>query len=400
MAPHLAAGASFHAPERIRQSFSVSFSYDVLFTCDVFDPVNRVLVEALSGDEPGRKHAVLAVLDHGLETAWPELRRWMGSYFARHAARISLSGEPEAIPGGEAAKNDPAVVQRLLAEIHRHRLDRHSFVLVIGGGAVQDAASYAAATAHRGIRTVRMPTTVLSQCDSGVGVKNGINLFDSKNFAGSFVPPFAVISDARFLERLPARDRVAGLAEAIKVALIRDSVFFSSLETHASALANFDSSAIAGAIRRSAELHLQHIATGGDPFERGSARPLDFGHWAAHKLETLTGHDLRHGEAVAIGLVLDSRYSFEANLLPEADFLRIFRLVGRVGLPRWHEALRIADPNGRPAVLAGLDEFREHLGGDLTITLLRGVGQAVDVHEMDARLVEKSLAWMRSAAAP
>ena len=240
-------------------------------------------------------------------------------------------------------------------------MDRHSFALVLGGGAVQDAAGFAAATAHRGIRTVRMPTTVLSQNDSGVGVKNGVNRFGSKNFVGTFSPPFAVVNDASFLDRLPARDRVAGLAEALKVALIRDAAFFESLEGAADALASFDRDATEEVARRCAALHLRHIATGGDPFELGSARPLDFGHWAAHKLESMTAHELRHGEAVAIGIALDTRYSVEAEPARRGRRrARIHALMGRLGLPRWHDALAIRAGGGRLAVLDGLDEFREH----------------------------------------
>jgi 3-dehydroquinate synthase len=246
-----------------------------------------------------------------------------------------------------------------------------------------------------------MPTTVLSQNDSGVGVKNGVNLHDAKNFLGTFVPPFAVINDARFLERLPPRDRVAGLAEAIKVALIRDGGFFQMMEQNAAALAAFDGPITEAVIQRCAELHLRHIATGGDPFEQGSARPLDFGHWAAHKLEALTAtaHQLRHGEAVALGILLDGRYSVEAGLLPEADYLRLRRLVLQVGLPAWHPALDGRDADGRLTVLAGLEDFRQHLGGELTVTLLRGIGQAVEVNEMRPDLIERALGWLRTAAA-
>jgi 3-dehydroquinate synthase len=382
-------------PDRIHQSFSVRFEYDVLFTRDVFAPSNPVLRDALAAREPDRHQRVLAVIDQGFEAAWPEVRGWLGDYFQHHADRLTLVSDPLAMVGGEAAKNDPALIEALHAALHRHHVDRHSYVLIIGGGGVQDAAGYAAATAHRGIRTVRMPTTVLSQNDSGVGVKNGINAFGAKNFVGTFVPPDAVINDLRFLERLPPRERVAGMAEAVKVALIRDATFFGWLETHAHALASGDAEALAILIRRCAELHVRHIGTGGDPFERGSARPLDFGHWAAHKMEAMTAHELRHGEAVAIGVLLDSRYSVEAGLLDEGALARIERLLIALGLPRWHAALDARTPQGRLAVLSGLDDFREHLGGELTITLLRGVGQAVEVHEVQEPLVARAVAWLR-----
>jgi 3-dehydroquinate synthase len=383
-------------PDRIRQSFSVPFEYDVIFTRDAFAPDNRALVDALSQRQPNRRHKVLAIFDEGFAAAYPETAAQLRAYFQRHADHLVLVTDPVPILAGEAAKNDPDLVHRLHTLFHQHHMDRHSFVLVVGGGGVQDAAGYAAATAHRGIRTVRMPTTVLGQNDSGVGVKNGINAFGNKNFIGTFVPPYAVINDFRFLERLPHRDAIAGMAEAVKVSLIRDGSFFAWLEAHAAQLAASDPEPLGTLIRRCAELHLRHIGTGGDPFERGSARPLDFGHWAAHKLEALTAHELRHGEAVAIGLVLDSRYSVEAGLLSEADFTRIERLIARLGLPRWHDALLAPGRGTRPALFDGLDDFREHLGGDLTITLLRGIGQALDVHEMHEPLIEKALAWMRA----
>ena len=382
--------------DRIRQSFAVPFEYDVIFTRDVFAPENRVLVDALAQRQPQRRHKVLAIFDEGFAAAWPETAGQLRSYFERHSDHLTLVTDPVPVVGGEAAKNDPGLVGRLHALFHQHHMDRHSFVLVVGGGGVQDAVGFAAATAHRGIRTVRMPTTVLGQNDSGVGVKNGVNAFGNKNFVGTFVPPYAVVNDLRFLERLPRRDAIAGMAEAVKVSLIRDGAFFGWLEGHAAALAALEPEPLATLIRRCAELHLRHIGTGGDPFERGSARPLDFGHWAAHKLEALTAHELRHGEAVAIGLVLDSRYSVEAGLLPEADFGRIERLLARLGLPRWHDLLLAPGRGERPALFDGLDDFREHLGGDLTITLLRGIGQAVDVHEMHEPLIEKALGWMRA----
>lgn len=383
---------------RIEQAFSVPFAYDVVFSRDALDPANPTLVDAITRREPARRHRVLPVVDAGLAAAWPELGGWLTAYFTRHAERLELVALPASVVGGEAVKNDPDVIARLLALFQEHHMDRHSFVMVLGGGAVLDAVGFAAATAHRGLRVVRVPTTVLSQNDSGVGVKNGVNLFGAKNFVGTFAPPFAVVNDARFLERLPARDRVAGLAEAVKVALIRDAAFFAALEAAAPALARFELDATEDVIRRCATLHLRHIATGGDPFELGSARPLDYGHWAAHKLESMTGHELRHGEAVAIGIVLDSRYAFERGLLSEADCGRIFSVIQALGLPRWHDALAIRAAGGRLAVLDGLDEFREHLGGALTVTLLRGIGEAVEVNEIDAALVEKSIAWMRARA--
>jgi 3-dehydroquinate synthase len=271
-------------------------------------------------------------------------------------------------------------------------------VLIVGGGAVLDMAGYAAATTHRGLRVVRLPTTVLGQNDSGVGVKNGVNALGTKNLLGTFAPPFAVINDRCFLATLSARDLTSGMAEAVKVALIRDRAFFEWLEANTARLAAFEEDAVAYSIRRCAELHLAHIAGSGDPFETGSARPLDFGHWAAHKLETLTGHALRHGEAVAIGIALDSRYAVETDRLDEGSQGRICAVLERLGLPLWHDALEEADSAGAPQVLRGLEEFREHLGGELCLTLLRAIGQGVEVHEVEPMALRRSLGWLRARA--
>jgi 3-dehydroquinate synthase len=143
---------------------------------------------------------------------------------------------------------------------------------------------------------------------------------------------------------------------------------------------------------------MRQIAHGGDPFETGSARPLDFGHWAAHKLETLTRHALRHGEAVAIGIALDTRYSVLAGLLPEADGTRVHRLLAGLGFHLWDDALDLRDENRGRRVLAGLAEFQEHLGGELTITLLEAIGRGVEVHEMHEPLVETAIRWLKAQA--
>jgi 3-dehydroquinate synthase len=381
------------------QEFTVAFRYPVYFTADALDPANPTLAEAVSRAEPDRRHRVFVVVDDGVAHAWPDLCAAVGRYADAHPRLLELTAAPVLIPGGERAKNDPAVTQRLHERLHELRIDRHSFVLVVGGGAVQDAAGYAAATAHRGVRIVRLPTTVLSQGDGGVGVKNAINAFGTKNFIGTFAPPFAVVNDVRFIQSLPRRDRIAGIAEAVKVSLIRDRSFFDWLVDNAASLAALEPDAMAEMIRGSATLHLRHIATSGDPFEHGSARPLDFGHWAAHKLETLSAYRLSHGEAVAIGMLLDARYSVEAGLMDARCLDAISALVDRLGLPRWDEVLELRGADGAPRVLEGLAEFREHLGGELTVTLLEGIGRGIDAHVIDSGCVARAIEWLRERQA-
>jgi 3-dehydroquinate synthase len=284
--------------------------------------------------------------------------------------------------------------------IFDHHIDRHSFVIGVGGGAMLDAVGLVAATAHRGIRHIRIPTTVLAQADSAVGVKNGVNLYGVKNYVGTFAPPFAVLNDLNFVVSLPSRDKIAGMAEAVKVSLIRDAKFFTWLERNADLLATFDRAAMSTLIKRCAELHMHQIARGGDPFEMGSARPLDYGHWSAHKLESMTRYHLRHGEAVAIGLALDARYSVLVGLLDAGLEDRICFLLEHLGFKLWHPAIERKRSEGESEILAGLREFREHLGGELTITLLTSLGTGIEVHEMDEQLIAQSIEWLKFRQLP
>lgn len=378
------------------QRFSVPYEYPVVFTRHLFAPENPLLAEVVALREAGKRHRCLVYVDDGLAGARPGLIPAITAYFDAHAARMELLEVPKLASGGETIKRELTHIEAIQDAIHQLGVDRHSFVIAVGGGAVLDAVGLAAATAHRGVRHIRAPSTVLSQNDSGVGVKNAVNLNGVKNFVGTFAPPWAVLNDFELLDTLAPRERLAGIAEAIKVALIRDGNFFVWLEATADRLLTFDSVAEEHMIRRSAELHMRQIAHGGDPFEFGSARPLDFGHWSAHRLEALTHNHVSHGEAVAIGVALDARYSVLTGLLPEGEEVRVAALMEHLGLRLWHPALVKPGADGVPAILTGLREFREHLGGELTVTLLERIGEGVEVHEMDQELVMQSIDWLRA----
>lgn len=371
----------------------VHFRYDVHFTTDLFSPANLTFREVvLAGSREARRPVrVLFVVDADVENSRP-VRPLIEGYFKRHADALALAGAPVLLPGGEGVKNDPAHVDAIRRAVNDTGLDRHSYLAVIGGGALLDVGGFAAATAHRGIRLLRIPTTTLSQNDSGVGVKNGINSFGKKNFTGTFAPAWAVLNDLRFLETLPDREWRAGIAEAVKVALIKDGAFFEGIEDSVSALAARDLEAMGRMNHRCAELHVQHICQGGDPFEMGSSRPLDFGHWSAHKLEQLTNYRLRHGEAVAIGLALDVTYSHLKGWLSAGDVRRVCDVLTGVGFALYDPALE------SPKVFDGLREFREHLGGELTIQMLRRIGEGFNVHEIDEDLMRRSVAQLKAAA--
>jgi 3-dehydroquinate synthase len=378
--------------ELIRQRVRLEFNYDVHFTRGVFQLGNSVLRDMVASAGPGERRT-LFVVDSGTCTTERRLPEQIEAYCRANRDVIANVCSPLVLPGGESIKNSDAYVDQTRQLIHRHGICRHSFVVAVGGGALLDAVGYAAATAHRGVRLIRLPSTVLSQNDSGVGVKNSLNLFGKKNFLGTFATPFGVINDFDFLGSLTDRDWRSGMAEAIKVALIKDSRFFSYLEQHAKAISRRDPAPMEQSIYRCAELHLGHIR-GGDPFETGSSRPLDFGHWAAHKLEQLTHHQLRHGEAVAIGIALDSTYSHLTGLLSDSEWRRIIDLLMNLGFSLYLPELESHDKESG-ALLAGLTEFQEHLGGRLTVMLLEGIGSGLEVHHLDRDVIAKSIEVLR-----
>ncbi|MGH7993492.1 MAG: 3-dehydroquinate synthase, partial [Limisphaerales bacterium] len=343
----------------------------------------------------GTPPKALVVLDESLAQAQSDLARRIEDYFAAHADGVKLAGPPFVIEGGERAKNSSIHVAEIHSQIDRHHVDRHSYLIAAGGGALLDVAGFAAATAHRGVRHVRLPTTTLSQADSGIGVKNGINAFGKKNFIGTFAPPHAVINDFNLLATLEPRDKHAGYVEAVKVACIRDAKFFGEIERDVEKLVAFEPTAMKRLIYRCAELHLDHIATSGDPFELGSARPLDFGHWSAHKLEQLSDFQIRHGEAVAIGIALDVIYSRQTGLLDARSAERVLALLEQLGFDLFANELLNVASDGNLQVLAGLNEFREHLGGELTITLLKEIGKGAEVHEMNLPRVLEAIHELR-----
>ena len=363
----------------IEKKFSLSYQHRLLFTEGVFESGNELLFSLVAAYRPRIQVKLFFVIDSGVARAHPELTDNIYAYCQKYSQQLECT-EILVVPGGESAKNSEQYAQEVLRGIDRNKICRHSIVVAIGGGAVIDMVGYAASIAHRGVQLIRIPTTVLAQNDAAVGVKNGLNYFGKKNFIGTFAVPLAILNDSDFLKTLEDRDWIAGTAEAVKVALIKDKAFFELLERDAAALRNREMAAMDRLIYRCAELHMAHIADGGDPFESGSSRPLDFGHWAAHKLEHLTGYALRHGEAVALGMALDVIYSWRIGWLGEVDKNRIINLLQRLG---FQLELPELGPEGEADLFRGLDEFREHLGGRLTITLLKGIGTKMDVHQMD-----------------
>ena len=378
------------------QKFEVPYEFPVVFTENIFDINNQDFLNVINRIEQNKRHKLIIFIDNGIERVNKTLITKIKAYINYYSANLNLVTDPISIPGGEKIKSELYFVEEMMSKLNEHHIDRHSYVVAIGGGAVLDAVGLIAATTHRGVRHIRIPTTVLSQNDSGVGVKNGVNLYGSKNYVGTFSPPFAVLNDINFIYDLTERDKISGMAEAVKVALIRDKNFFEWIEINSNKLAIFKKNEMIEMIKKCAELHMHQIGHGGDPFEFGSARPLDFGHWSAHKLESMTKYRVRHGEAVAIGIALDARYSVLKGLIQEGLEDRICFLLEHLGFKLWHSGLETKHSDGSLEIIKGIEDFREHLGGELTITLLTDIGIGVEVNEMDLELIKKSIDWLKS----
>lgn len=381
----------------IHQQFSLEYDYKVLFTENLFDTGNALFLDLLRDEPSHQPRKIVFAIDSEVVRNHSHLIESIKSYCDTCPEVLRLCGEPLIIEGGESAKNRFELVEQILRLVENQQIDRHSYIAAIGGGAILDLVGFAAAIAHRGIQHIRIPTTVLSQCDSGVGVKNGINYFNKKNYLGTFSPPFAVINDTSFLSTLDDRDWKGGISEAIKVALIKDAEFFNWIEENTSELAGRDLPTMEKMIYQCAKHHLEHIATKGDPFEQGSSRPLDFGHWAAHKLEQITNYEVRHGEAVAMGIALDATYSWLTGKLEKSNLDRILKCFAKLRLEIVHPHLLSKDRTCiNPEIVDGLEEFREHLGGRLTIMLLETIGKGVEVHQMDPQILDASMRELKA----
>lgn len=374
----------------VNQCFNIQFRYPVHFTRGLFASDNALLANTITNITHASNVKVVFVIDRGVHEHHPSIISQIESY-CRYHDNICLALQPTIIQGGEDVKNDIQYLLDTLEIINAARLDRHACFIAIGGGALLDMAGFAAAISHRGIRHMRIPSTVLSQNDAGMGVKNGINYFGKKNFLGTFTPPSAVINDSLLLTTLKMRDWIAGIAEAIKVALVKSAEFFDWIAGNVASLKSRDLAVMEQLIFQCAQMHLEHIATSGDPFEQGSSRPLDFGHWSAHKLEQLSNYKIKHGEAVALGLAIDITYSKIMGLLSDASWNNILDCIKAVGFPLFHPLLLDTDKKGiNPALLSGLDEFREHMGGELIIILISKPGKSFEVHHMDKETLSQT----------
>lgn len=272
------------------------------------------------------------------------------------------------LPDGERYKSNESL-QQIYTSLLQHHADRRTTILALGGGVIGDLAGYAAATYQRGVPFIQIPTTLLSQVDSSVGGKTGINHPLGKNMIGAFYQPQAVIADTTVLKTLPPREFSAGLAEVIKYALLGDIGFLGWLEQHITDLMRQERTALAETIYRCCQMKADIV--GQDEKEQGIRAHLNLGHTFGHAIETQMGYgNWLHGEAVAAGTVLACRLSERKGYLKNTDTERVIRLLQAANLP--------VSPPDFPADiwLQHMQRDKKNQAGSIRLVVLKQLGQA------------------------
>lgn len=289
------------------------------------------------------------------------------------------------IPAGEPAKR-LRVVERCYDQLAKHRLERNSFLVALGGGVVGDLAGFVAATYLRGIDFVQAPTTLLAQVDSSVGGKVGVNLVAGKNLVGAFYQPRLVLCDINTLKTLPARELRAGLAEVLKCGIIYDAAFFERLETDLPRLLKLDPQALIEVVARCCEIKAEVVSK--DERESGLRAILNFGHTIGHAIEAISDYGkYLHGEAISIGQVAAARLSHRRLGLPLDEIARIERLFSRAGLPA---ELHLNKAKFQ-RLLDAMTLDKKVVGGEINFVLARRIGEVVCGQKVPAEAIAESL---------
>lgn len=287
------------------------------------------------------------------------------------------------VPPGEASKS-LATAARLYDELAVLRVERGDLLLAFGGGVISDLGGFVAATWHRGMRFITLPTTLEAAIDASVGGKTGLNHAAGKNLIGVFHQPSAVVVDTEFLATLPARDHVAGLAESVKHAMIADSGFFDWHEQRAAALAARDPALFDELIARNLAIKATIVAA--DEREAGPRMFLNYGHTIGHAIEQQLQYQLRHGECVALGMIVENELVRARGWLAAEVATRMRRLLEVLGLP-----VRLPAPLAAADVLRLCRADKKALHGALRLAVVRAVGKPECVadfadHEVEAAL--------------
>ena len=286
-------------------------------------------------------------------------------------------------PPGEASKSlDTARV--FYERLGQARLERSGVIVTFGGGVAADLGGFVAGTWLRGVRLVHVPTTTLACVDASVGGKTAVNMAAGKNLVGVFHQPMMVIVDTDFLDTLPERDYVAGLAESIKQGLVRRPQFFEWQEREVSRLLARDADAITELIACGCAVKAEIV--GLDERESGLRAILNYGHSIGHALEHLLEYELRHGECVALGMLAENELACGRGILARADADRIAVLLGRLGLP-----VRLPQPVDPAEVVRICRLDKKTVGGALHFVLLRGIGTSERVADVTADEITAAL---------
>ncbi len=295
------------------------------------------------------------------------------------------------LPDGEQYKT-LEVLNRIFDALLQNRCDRQTTIVALGGGVIGDMAGFAAATYQRGVPFIQVPTTLLSQVDSSVGGKTGVNHPLGKNMVGAFYQPRAVVIDTDTLNTLPDRELSAGLAEVIKYGLIRDPEFFAWLEAHMDRLLARDPAALAEAIERSCRNKAEVVAA--DEREAGVRAILNLGHTFGHAIETGMGYGAwLHGEAIAAGMAMATDLSRRLGWLTEHDVARTRALIERARLPVQAPPMLTA---AQFRALMSVDKKVQ--AGKLRLVLLKSIGEAIITGDVPAAALDETLVAARAAA--
>jgi 3-dehydroquinate synthase len=289
------------------------------------------------------------------------------------------------LPPGEATK-DFSHLEGLLDQLLAARIERRDMLIALGGGVVGDLAGLAASMLRRGVDFIQVPTTLMAQVDSSVGGKTGINSRHGKNLIGAFHQPRLVLADVATLRTLPRREFLAGYAEVVKYGLIGDAAWFGALEAdHADLLAG-DGDAVTAAVAASCAAKARVVAA--DEREQGQRALLNLGHSFGHAIELEVGYgaDLRHGEAVAVGMVMAFDLSVRLGLCPPEDAARVRRHLAAVGLPVGLRDIQDA-PWDAARLAAHMRQDKKVRDGRITFVLARGIGKAFLSREVDPAMV-------------
>ena len=339
-------------------------SYEIVIGAGLLASAPQHLMQAL----PGTRFAIVA--DWALSAYAHDLER-------RLKEHNLLLGDICFVPPGEGSKSF-SELERVCNALLDLGIERRHAVIALGGGVIGDLAGFAASILKRGVRLVQVPTTLLAQVDSSVGGKTGIDTRQGKNLVGTFHQPSLVLTDLSTLDSLPGREFRAGYAEVVKYGVLGDQVFFEWLEANGSSVFARDGDALTHAILRSCQMKAEIVAR--DELETGDRALLNLGHTFGHAVEAWAGYSgaLLHGEGVALGMVLAAKFSQAQGLCGPSVAARLKAHLSEFGLPGDFKSLQ-AEIGRLPALeelLAFMEQDKKVRDGQLTLVLLRGIGQS------------------------